>query len=65
MPSPTSQKFSNGYGMIQLQNEQFTNKILDKRSVQSPTPNSCVKGPGIPVCQILTTLKKARENICE
>ena len=30
-PSPISQKFSNDYGMIQLQNEQFTNKTLDER----------------------------------
>ena len=27
----TSQKFSNDYGMVQLQNEQFTNKTLDER----------------------------------
>ena len=30
-PSPTSQKFSNDYCMIQLQNEQFTNKTLHER----------------------------------
>ena len=34
-------------------------------SVQSPTSNSCVQSPGILVCQNLTTLRKARENICE
>ena len=27
----TSQKFSNDYGMVQLQNEQFTNKTSDER----------------------------------
>ena len=33
--------------------------------VQRPTSNSCVQSPGILVCQNLTTLRKARENICE